>query len=147
MDAVTADAITALPEALVDRPLERARYEDFYRFRAENVPGYHTLYAHFAAAADSKSEALFSKRFSDATYAERRAVLDELHQPRDRRVRVRPLFDPWPGRYQRFLIRETLALYDDTDAWLELGYGAWPGMPRTIAFMQVPPADLRKQAR
>jgi hypothetical protein len=137
------EAILAVPEALVDRAVERGHYERFYRFRAESLRGYRTLYERFAADTDEAAQRLFpNQRFHELSFAQRRAVLDELRIPHDRREDPRSFLHPWPPRYHRFIVGETLRLYDRTDAWIALGYGVWPGMPRTIGFMQIPPEEL-----
>jgi hypothetical protein len=34
--------------------------------------------------------------------------------------------------YDRFIMREALALFADTDAWVLTGYDGWPGTPRGL---------------
>ena len=147
LSAAALDVLLALPDALVDHDVERSHYESYYRFSAETLTGYRTIYERFAGDADAVAKRRFGKRFSEASRAERRTVLRALRIPRNRFSQPFWLFNPWPVRYHHYIIVETLEMYDDTDAWIALGYGAWPGMPRTLDLLQTSPEVLLAQAR
>jgi hypothetical protein len=45
---------------------------------------------------------------------------------------VRTLFGRDDQRFTRYVVREVFRIFSRTDAWLRVGYAAWPGVPRAI---------------
>jgi len=100
-------------EALLGPDVDRDRYMDCFRWRAENIDGLNANYAEFAEWADSQAMRAFSHAFDECTPDERRQVLDG--DPPSRRVP-----------------QEILNFYALTDAWVAVGYDDWPGSPRGL---------------
>jgi hypothetical protein len=135
----TWEALLALPNALVDREVDRERYREFFRFRTESLRGYRTLYESFASDVESRAARLTGRSFADSTAEDRRTVLQDLG--------LTPgLMSPWRAlvsprellRYDHFIVREVLQFFSATDAWVHAGYGAWPGQLRTLEYYLSP---------
>ena len=122
--------------ALAGVPVQIAHYEDFFRWRAENVRGYKTLYEQFAAALDRRARRSVGCDFVDCSRQMQQKMLEELPQVRSadtrwHRVRVAVLEREWL-RFDQYIVHDILLLFLRTDAWIMLGYEAWPGTPRGL---------------
>jgi hypothetical protein len=121
--------LLALPAALVDSDVALAHYAAFYAFRAETLPGYRALYASFARDVDREAGAA---GFAAASRPDRRRALRDLGLRPSPPGPVRVITGRQLARYDQFIIRETLRLFNATDAWVLAGYGVWPGQPRQL---------------
>jgi hypothetical protein len=136
--------LMATTQAIVDSPLEPGHYQDFFRWRSENVAGYHDLYEQFSSTLDSATRKKSNRDFADHDHAGRREILREIVTSDDRvslgKVR-RGVFDKDSLRYERHIVGEILELFSVTDAWVLLGYSSWPGTPRGLEEYQKAPAS------
>ena len=122
--------------ALAGVPVQIAHYEDFFRWRAENLRGHTTLYEHFAAALDRRARRSVGCDFVACSPQMQQKILATLPQVRSadtrwHRVRVAVLEREWV-RFDQYIVRSILLLIYRTDAWTLLGYEAWPGTPRGL---------------
>jgi hypothetical protein len=130
------DALLAATTALAGVPVQLAHYEDFFRWRAEHLPGYKALYEQFAAALARRARRSVGRAFVDCSRQVQQKVLEERPQLRGgdsrwRRARVAVLEREWL-RFDQYIVRDILLLFLRTDAWTSLGYEAWPGTPRGL---------------
>lgn len=126
--------LLALTPALVDRDLDADPYLEFFRFRAESIPGYRAIYESFARDITPLVQRSTGVSFAAATFEERRTALRELGlTPERMAVTLRAVTHRSLARYDHFVIREVLSFFSATDAWILAGYGARPGQPRTLS--------------
>jgi hypothetical protein len=131
-----ADTLDATVLALLDARVERTHYAEFFRWRAENVPGMRALFERFAVQLDSEARRHGARSFVAAPRAAQRAILDRYHRVRGRDRVVRSVFARDEQRFARYIVREVFRMFSRTDAWVLSGYPAWPGMPRAIASLR-----------
>jgi hypothetical protein len=117
-------------------PVQIAHYEDFFRWRAENLRGYKILYEQFAAALDRRARRSVGCDFVDCSRQMQQKMLEELPQLRSantrwHRVRFTVFEREWL-RFDQYIVHDILLLFLRTDAWTLLGYEAWPGTPRGL---------------
>ena len=116
--------LMATVQAIIDSPFEPGHYQDFFRWRSENVSGYRALYEQFTSTLNNIARKRGNQDFADHDPARRRDILREIVTPDDRvslgKVR-RGVFDKDSLRYERYIIGETLQLFNLTDAWVLLG--------------------------
>lgn len=126
--------LMAVVDTLIGGAFERHHYEDYFDWHARTRPGYRGLYARSANMVDRLSSRVAGTEFADLGFEERRRLLDallEFHGSGWRKVwnavsnREVLLFD-------RYVVQPVLTLYRNTDAWIHLGYPAWPGQPRGL---------------
>jgi hypothetical protein len=144
-DAELATLVAATQTLLVDG-IELTRYEDFFRWHAENARGYRQLYARFTAAVDAEARALGASSFVKADPDTKKQILDKLAGVRrtinsDDKVGglMLAVFDREWLLYERYVAREILTLFGRTDAWVLSGYGPPPGVPRGLFAYRQPP--------
>jgi hypothetical protein len=136
--------LLAATEALVNHPFEKDHYTDFFRWRAEHLPGHRALYERFAVAVNRSAKQSFGCDFAGCAIARRRTIMETATRVRAAtsrferlRVGLRErdwwLFDP-------YIIRPITSLFARTDAWPLVGYDAWPGTPRGLERYTRPPA-------
>jgi hypothetical protein len=65
--------------------------------------------------------------FAASPFATRVAIIGE--------IRASPHQARW---FERRIFQETLAVFEKSDAWLQLGYASWPGSPRGHDVYQQP---------
>src|SRR5579871_518863 len=129
-------ALVAAAGAVTGYAIDPAHYGEYYRWRAEHLRGYRVLYERFGRDADRAARELGARSFVAAT---REIQLDVLGRAGRggrpmtvwERLRADVSGNPWP-LYERFVVRETLALFARTDAWIALGYRGWPGVPKGL---------------
>ena len=102
----TAECITGV------RPL-RGNYEHYFRHHAASKPGYRALYLRFC-------ELLHDHGFAHAEPHAQARIIEA--------VRATQL----DATMAQAIVRETLAVFERTDAWLQLGYKSWPGSARGL---------------
>jgi hypothetical protein len=136
LSARTRNALLGVTGALLGMPVQIAHYEDFFRWRSENLRGYKTLYEQFAAALDLRARRSAGCNFVDCNLQMQQKILANLPQvssaeTRWDKVRVSVLERDWV-LFDRYIVREILLLFSKTDSWTLLGYEAWPGTPRGL---------------
>jgi hypothetical protein len=137
--------------ALTGVPVQTAHYEDFFRWRAENLRGYKALYEQFAGALDSRAKRSVGRDFVDCSRQMQQKILEELPKVRSantrlHRVRVAVLEREWLV-FDQNIIRDVLLLFFRTDAWTLLGYEAWPGTPRGLDRYTKAPRGMSQSPR
>jgi hypothetical protein len=143
LSAEVLNALLAATRALAAVPVQIAHYEDFLRWRAENLRGYKALYEQFAAALDRRARRSVGCGFVDCSPQMQQKILEKVPQVRNvntrwHRVRVAVLEREWL-LFDQYIVRDILLLFYRTDAWTLLGYEAWPGTPRGLdRYTQVP---------
>ncbi len=144
LPADTATVLRALVEALfIAHPVDTERYLRYYGFHAEKIPGYRQVYIQFAQELEWAARWLYRRPFVECSKLERRQVLRpwwSLPQSRQDEI-ITAIFQgtAWM-QHAQYVLRETLQLFMNTDAWIMVGYEAWPGMPRGLETYRQPPA-------
>jgi hypothetical protein len=136
LSAQAVDTLLATTEAFLGYPVEKAHYADFFRWRAETLPGYHTLYERFSVTVNQTARRERGCAFAQCEPAVRRKLLDpafHVHRAQGRvdKVRVGVLEREW-RLFDLHIFRPIAALFATTDAWRLAGYDAWPGTPRGL---------------
>jgi hypothetical protein len=128
-------ALVAATQGLVDTGIETTHYATFFRWRAESLRGYRALYERFVVALDREAREAGDTDFAGCGMARRRAILRQIDVTGtpDRLSRIHALvFRRDSLRFEKYIVREVLALFSQTDGWVLLGYELWPGTPRGL---------------
>jgi hypothetical protein len=128
-------ALVAATQGLVDTEIETTHYATFFRWRAETLRGYRALYERFAVALDRAAREGGAPDFAGCGLARRQSILRQIDvtPAGDRLSRIHALvFRRDSLRFEKYIIREVLALFSHTDGWVLLGYESWPGTPRGL---------------
>jgi len=132
----TLSTLVAAARTVISRPIEPSHYAEYFRWRAEHLPGYRTLYERFAAQVDRAAQRTAGRAFAACGASDRARVLGPALRARDPRSVVDVAWMAAGGRawaaYDRFILDESLALFADTDAWVLTGYEGWPGTARGL---------------
>src|SRR5262249_62395582 len=88
------------------------------------------------AAVDRAAKSMEGVAFAGSSPGTQNRILDRAFRARAEAA----VPGPWLRRlrgydwqlYERHILREVLELFAATDAWLLLGYDAWPGTPRGL---------------
>jgi hypothetical protein len=127
-------ALLAMTTALFTTEVETQHYAEFFRWRSENLRGYRSLYERFAVAVDRAAQDARGSDFASCDAAVRREILQGLKPGA-----YAPIFARDRLRFEKYIFQETFALFTRTDAWIWLGYEAWPGTRRGLeAYTQAP---------
>ena len=119
------NALLVATRTLAGVPVQIAHYEDFFRWRAENLRGHKALYEQFATALDRRARRAVGDNFADCSRQMQQKILEELPQVRNagtrwHRVRVAVLERDWV-RFDQYIVSNILLLFYRTDAWTLLG--------------------------
>jgi hypothetical protein len=136
LSARALNALLVATRALAGVSVRIAHYEDFFRWRAENLRGYKALYEQFAIALDRRARRSVGCDFVDCSRQMQQKILENVPEVRSAttrwdKVRVSVLERDWL-LFDRYIVRDILLLFSRTDAWTLLGYEAWPGTPRGL---------------
>jgi hypothetical protein len=135
--------LLAATRAIAGTPIEIGHYEDYFRWRAENLRGYLSLYEKFRARADAAAQRRCGREFALCDSVQQRSILDQelLSQPTASRFdTVRSsVFQRGRLIFEKYIFSEVLALFAATDAWKLLGYDGWPGTPRGLEAYRLRP--------
>ncbi|MEJ6020815.1 hypothetical protein [Ramlibacter sp. PS4R-6] len=113
--------LRASAEAITGVAPLRGHYEAYWRYHALHDAKRRELYGRFADTVTASAAAAGIADFAAASPQSRLAVLQGLRSlPEQARAFERPVF------------QEILAIFQRTDAWLQLGYEAWPGSARGL---------------
>jgi hypothetical protein len=126
--------LMAAAEALIGASFEHKHYEVFLSWRAANIPGHRGVYERLAAMLDRLAMAAGRKPFADLDIEARRRIVDALSRLREHRLHElwAAVFNRDRLLFGRHITQPVLALYARTDAWIHLGYDAWPGRARGV---------------
>ena len=138
----TGRALTAAATALMGGDIETARYEQFFRWRAETIPGHRALYERFAATLDRQARRAGGRDFAASEPAVRLEVLRLAFRVRTahsrlERLRVGMFHGSWV-LFDLHIVRQIALLFARTDAWRLAGYESWPGTPRGLERYRMP---------
>lgn len=128
-------ALVAATQALVDTEIEPTHYATFFRWRAGTLRGYRALYERFGAALDRAATEAGDRDFVSCGMARRQAILRQIDVTgaADRASRIYAMvFRRDSFRFEKYIFRQVLALFSQTDGWVLLGYESWPGIPRGL---------------
>jgi hypothetical protein len=149
-DATLATLMTATIPLLVEG-IDLNRYEDFFRWHAQNAPGYFPLYRQFHTTMEEAAKSTGAPSFAEASVEIRKNILERAAAVRrtineDDKVGGLKfaLFEREWLLYERYIVREILTLFGRTDAWLLAGYGHPPGVPRGLELYKNPPRPLEQ---
>jgi hypothetical protein len=140
LDSATAAVLAAVAEGLVGEAGRHDRYLSPFHWRAAHLPGHREVYRRFAAFAETAAPG-----FAVLPATARRRLLAGWFPG----GRWRHLVTGWASP-QRMLLRRhvvglVLEVYAATDAWADLGYGAWPGVAQGLdSYRGRPPGAARR---
>lgn len=134
LNAVQLRTLLAAAAAVAGAPIRQEHYAAFFRWRAAHLRGHRRLYVRFCGAVDRAARSAQGRAFADCQAATQQRILDRAFRARANAA----VPGPWLRRvreydwhlYERYILREVLAIFAATDAWLLLGYDGWPGTPR-----------------
>lgn len=146
-----ADAVAtllAMAEAVIELDFEHQHYDDYFRWRSQNVHGYYALYTRFTEKMTAVARGLFGKGFAELDVAGRRrtlsAALPDLFDSGLAHAAKAGLFAPEEDvRLYRYVVAETLMLFGRTDAFVHLGYTRWLGQSANLVDYTRPPTPTR----
>jgi hypothetical protein len=134
LSAAQLRTLLAAAAAVAGAPIRQEHYAAFFRWRAAHLRGHRNLYVRFCAAVDRAAWSMQGAAFAYCQAGTQQRILERAFRARaDAAVP-----GPWLRRvleydwhlYERYILREVLAVFAATDAWLLLGYDGWPGTPR-----------------
>ena len=128
--------LLATTEAFLGSPVEKAHYEDFFRWHAETLPGYRALYERCAATVNQAARRAHGCDFAGCEVGMRQTILApafRAHRVESRidKVRFGLLEREW-RLFDLHIFRPIVVLFARTDAWRAAGYDAWPGIPQGL---------------
>ena len=128
--------LVAATRTVIGRAIETSHYAEYFRWRAEHLPGYRALYERFAARIDRDARRAAHRPFAACGPSDRARLLHPAARAREPRSVLDRAWMAAAGRpwaaYNRFIFDEALALFAGTDAWVLTGYDGWPGTPRGL---------------
>lgn len=144
LSATQVRTLLAAAAAVAGASIREEHYAAFFRWRAAHLRGHLRLYARFCVAVDRAARGAEGTVFADCSAEVRNRILERAFRARaDAAVpepSLRRLRDFDWRLYERHILREILALFAATDAWLVLGYDTWPGTPRGLERYRRAPA-------
>ena len=139
LSARTLNALLMATRALAGVPVQIAHYEDFFRWRAENLLGYKALYEQFAAALDSRARRSVGCDFIDCSPQMQQKILEKVPEVRSAstrwdKVRVSVLERDWL-LFDRYIVRDILLLFFELTPGPR--WGTKPGQARRVAWIDI----------
>ncbi len=136
LDEHVLNALLAATDAYAGAPVERGHYVEFFRWHAETLPGYRTLYERFAATVDRAARRSLGCDFAACEHAARQKIVARafrFDRPATRLSALRAAFleRDWT-LFSAYIARPITSLFAHTDAWRRAGYDAWPGIPQGL---------------
>ena len=135
----TSATLVAAARALLGEPITAEVYEDFFAWRAANLPGHLAVYTGFARHVDAAARRDGARDFASADVAARRRILEALSPTRRWRRLTEGLLHRDALIWRQQVVRETLRLFAHTDGLLRLGYDYFPGTAVGIEAALSPP--------
>ncbi len=138
----TSRALLAATAALVGSDIDATRYEEFFRWRAETIPGHRALYEKFAATLNRQARRAGRRDFAESEQSLRLEVLRPAFRVRTahnrlERLRIGMFHGSWV-LFDLHIVRQIARLFARTDAWRLAGYESWPGTPRGLERYRMP---------
>ena len=126
--------LVSATETILGKNLNKSRYEDFFRWYAENIRGYKVFYEGFTDNLDNKAKWFGVSDFIGSDEAVKRRILEMIFQNRKGRLQnIRAgIFERNGLLAYNYFRKPILILFSKTDAWILLGYASWPGTPRGL---------------
>lgn len=148
LHADTMGTLLAVTVSLLGDRIERGHYRDYFSWYAGQVAGYKGAYERIAAMLDHATLATEQRVFVQCEAGMQRKLVESLRAARDNRwlTVVTGIRDRDRLLLERYLVEPVLALYGRTDAWIAIGYDAWPGQARGFDRYRRPPAAARARA-
>lgn len=139
LDTTALATLVCASQAVIDDPVETVHYAGYCQWRASHLRGYRAVYRQFQEAVDREARRLAGRPFRACPRGIQRAVLSRLKARAQSRWGQLLQWGLQWERYDRYILREALALFSRTDAWVLLGYDGWPGTPRgLLRYRQAP---------
>ncbi len=132
--------LAAVVPALLGDPVDPAPYVASLRWRAERLPGHRALTECFVAFLDAEARRAGAPGFETLPRDRQREALAAVRPIRGWRRAWRGLAAHEQARSSEHVVRAILAQFASTDAWVRIGYPAWPGVPRSITLRRGPEA-------
>lgn len=141
------EVLRATTDALLgDTVVEMGPYEDYFRWRSENVSGYKSCYEQFSEVVNQAAVQATGRRFGDGERAFRRLILEEAFQARNAGIKlkggIQDCQKDW-RHFDKYIVQEIFQQFDRRDAWVRLGYEAWPGQPQGLDVYRRAPAQAK----
>lgn len=142
LDPQTLKTLLLATEALVETPIEKRHYEDFFLWRSENLRGYKNLHEQLVAYLDRSAKQSNKRNYADCDTATQKKILESIRSATSfDKLRMGILKDDWL-LFEKYFFSEILLLFAMTDAWVSIGYETWPGKPRGLSKYTQPPLFL-----
>lgn len=137
------DTLRAATQAFIGYPIETEHYTDFFRWHADTLRGYKTLYERCAALLNRLARERQGLAYVECDAMWRRKILEPVFQIRRtygflERLRSGLVERDW-RRFDLYIFRPVTVLFANTDAWRLVGYHGWPGTPRGLQRYTQPP--------
>ena len=127
--------LRATVEALIGRPIDLEHYADFFRWHAENLNGFNSLYERFTATVSRSARQTQGCDFAACDPAVRRRILEGAFRTRSRgatgKLRTRLFARDWE-LFDHHIVRPIIGLFARTEVWRLAGYDSWPATPRGL---------------
>jgi hypothetical protein len=132
LDDRTLNILLKTAEAVTFPSIDNKHYEDFYKWRSENLKGYRSLYINYALSTDIISQQKYGRTFLDCSIDDCASMISEMiPDGKLEKLRFSFFHREWI-LYYKYIFHETLSLFAATDAWKLLGYESWPGRARGL---------------
>ena len=152
LDSDTLATLMALVAAYVGGNGAVGHYQAYFTWRAANLPEYLSTYQAFAVALDEAAQEMSGQSFTLTDDATRQQILRyglELPDPASGLFNPQLLAGTSPDnlaggslelwlRFDRLVIGEIVNVFLNTNAWILLGYPAYPGQPRGLESYPLP---------
>jgi hypothetical protein len=137
------DTLRAATHAFIGYPIETEHYADFFRWHADTLRGYKTLYERCAALLNGLARERQGRAFVECDATLRQKILEPAFQMYRthgllERLRIGILERDW-RRFDLYIFRPVTVLFANTDAWRLVGYDGWPGTRRGLQRYTQPP--------
>ncbi len=124
--------LRAAVPALLGEPIDPAHYVSGFQWRAARLPGHRERVERFAEHLDAGARRFRKRGFEELTRAQQQRLLADVRPLHGWRRVWRSVSDHDRARDAEQVVGGMLATFASTDAWVRLGYEAWPGTPRGI---------------
>lgn len=134
-------------KTIADVPINTVHYENLYRWRSENLPGYNSLYKNFARTLNDTAKRLTGMDFMGADSETQLRILEKAYQVRVSTgklnfLRISIFKKNWI-LFDKYIIQDILRLFVMTDAWIMIGYESWPGKVRGLRRYRAAPGKIQ----
>lgn len=134
LDTHTLQTLLTAAETLLNIPVEKRHYEDFFRWHAENLGGFKDIYSRITVVLDRSARQFHRNKFIDCNAAEKHKIIGKALNLRKSKVLKfwTGIFDKNWLLFEPYFVRPVHKLFTETDALILLGYDSWPGKPRGL---------------